>query len=83
MGVPREQPLQVALGAGPAQVVKQRREPAFLDQVDRGVDAEEAGPARDQDPALRLGRDRRPRPGFGEAFRRVHRRAYVSRWICL
>jgi hypothetical protein len=45
-----EEPLEVALGAGAAQVVQERHVPSPGDEVDRGVDAEEPGAACDEDP---------------------------------
>ena len=82
VGVLGDEPLQVALGARTAQVVEQADVPAVLDQVDRGVDAQEAGAACDEDPAFGVTRKRWRRLGLGQPLRGVHCRAYVSRWIC-
>ena len=76
-----EEPLEVALGARPAEVVEQGDLPALLDQVDGRVDAEEPGPARDENPAARLGRHGRRGLGFRQTLAWVHCGAYVSRWI--
>ena len=54
-----DEPPEVALGAGPAEIVEEGDVPAFFDQVLGGVDAEEAGAAGDQDAPVGLGGRRR------------------------
>src|SRR5256886_13156468 len=76
-----EEPLEVALGARPAEVVEQGDLPALLDQVDGRVDVEELGPARDENSAARFGRHGRRGLGFRQTLAGVHCGAYVSRWI--
>ena len=78
-----DEPLEVAFGARAAQVVEQADVPALLDQVDRRVDTQEAGPTGDEDPAVRSGREWRRRLGLGQPLRGVHCGAYVSPWISL
>ena len=81
VGIPGDDPLEVPFRTRAAEVVEQGDVPAVLDQVDGGVDAQEAGSPGDQDPPLRPGGRRLflicdvPRVG-------IHRGAYLIRSIC-
>jgi hypothetical protein len=60
-----DQPFQVALGSGAAEVVKHGYHPAVLDHPHCRVDSEEPGAASDEDPSRRpaFGCARGSRPG--------------------
>src|SRR5712692_3322201 len=83
--VAADQPFQVAFGPRAAEVVENGRMPALVDQMDRGVDAEEAGAAGDQRAPLgsRLGAARagcgsRSRDRLADARGWIHGGTYVK-----
>jgi len=76
-GMARDQPLEVSLGAWPAEVVEHGHVPPVVDQADRRVDAEKARAAGDEDTPAGIGPGRARfsasgRFGFVDQRRGIH-----------